>query len=72
MTGKKTRHETESQSERFKETARELGVELDEDKLKEALRRMRTQPGEGAEGRRKPNRFVGAHQFAVTDRESPA
>ena len=29
------------QSSRFEEAARELGVYLDEDKLKEALRRMR-------------------------------
>jgi isopropylmalate/homocitrate/citramalate synthase len=37
---KRTSSNNASQSERFKETARELGVELDEDKLKEALRRM--------------------------------
>ena len=34
------------QSERFEQTARELGVELDEDKLKEALRRMK-EPSKG-------------------------
>lgn len=39
----------ESQSERFKRTARELGVELDEDKLKEALRRMGKQPPEDSD-----------------------
>ena len=44
MTSKKTDKSSESQSERFKQTARELGVELDEDKLKEALRRMKERP----------------------------
>jgi len=29
-----------SQSERFKQAARELGVELDEEKLKKALRKV--------------------------------
>ena len=32
--------ESTSQSDKFKETARELGVDLDEDKLKEILRGM--------------------------------
>ncbi|MFQ8434082.1 hypothetical protein ACLJK8_22770 [Amaricoccus sp. W119] len=32
--------DTQSQRERFEQTARELGVELDEEKLKDALRRM--------------------------------
>ncbi|WP_165094671.1 hypothetical protein [Pikeienuella piscinae] len=31
---------TTDQSERFEETARELGVDLDEAKLKEALRKI--------------------------------
>lgn len=35
---------TNTQNERFKEAAHELGVDLDEDKLKEALRRMRDAP----------------------------
>ncbi|WP_340110599.1 hypothetical protein [Pikeienuella sp. HZG-20] len=30
----------ESQAERFEEAARELGVDLDEEKLKEALRKI--------------------------------
>ena len=32
------------QKRRFEEAAHELGVDLDEDKLKEALRRMRDAP----------------------------
>lgn len=40
---KSTRH-TE-QSEKFKEKARELGVEVDEEKLKRALRQMKERPG---------------------------
>lgn len=32
--------DTQYQRERFEQTARELGVELDEEKLKDALRRM--------------------------------
>lgn len=32
--------ERKSQRDSFEQTARELGVELDEEKLKEALRRM--------------------------------
>ena len=32
------------QSERFKQAARELGVDLDEDKLKEALRKLGKPP----------------------------
>lgn len=35
-----SRNDHRSQSDKFEETARELGVDLDEDKLKEALRRM--------------------------------
>lgn len=36
-----TRENTDqSQSDKFKETARELGVDLDEEKLKEALRKI--------------------------------
>ena len=35
---------TQTQSERFEQAAREFGVDLDEDKLKEALRRMKEQP----------------------------
>ncbi len=34
----------EDQRQRFEQAARELGVDLDEDKLKEALRRMKDQP----------------------------
>lgn len=30
----------QDQSERFKQTAKELGIDLDEDKLKEALRKV--------------------------------
>jgi len=38
------------QKQRFEQAARELGVDLDEDKLKEALRRMKDQPqGEKSE-----------------------
>lgn len=33
-----TRQNEKSQAERFAQTARDLGVDLDEDKLKEALR----------------------------------
>jgi isopropylmalate/homocitrate/citramalate synthase len=32
--------ENKAQSERFRQAARELGVELDEEKLKEALRKI--------------------------------
>lgn len=43
-----SKDDKQSQSERFKQTARDLGVELDEDKLKEALRRMKEpQPKDG-------------------------
>lgn len=34
----------QSQRDRFEETARELGVDLDEVKLKEALRRLAPEP----------------------------
>lgn len=34
----------ESQRERFEQAARELGVELDEEKLKEALRKIAPKP----------------------------
>lgn len=33
-------NENKSQRDRFEQTARELGVELDEEKLKETLRKM--------------------------------
>ena len=40
MTGDKKN----SQRERFEQTARELGVELDEEKLKETLRKITPHP----------------------------
>ncbi len=39
MNGRSTLSE-ESQKQRFEQAARELGVDLDEDRLKETLRRM--------------------------------
>lgn len=36
-----------SQSDKFKEAARDLGVDLDEDKLKEALRKIAKTPEKG-------------------------
>lgn len=36
----KPEHKGQSQRERFEQTARALGVELDDEKLKEALRRI--------------------------------
>tara|TARA_Y100000815_G_C13326558_1_gene494382 strand:- start:218 stop:379 length:162 start_codon:yes stop_codon:yes gene_type:complete len=49
----------DSQKSRFEQAARELGVDLDEDKLKEALRRMRDAPpvaGDKDEKKEKPGR----------------
>ena len=40
----KPEHSSQAQRERFEQTARELGVDLDEEKLKEALRRMKERP----------------------------
>lgn len=49
------RDEKQSQSERFKRAAEEAGVELDEEQLKRALRKMKETPAEkeddDAEGR---------------------
>lgn len=42
------------QAERFKQTARELGVDLDEEKLKEALRKM--SPNDDCPGRERAPR----------------
>ena len=36
--------EPKDQRQRFEQAARELGVDLDEDKLKQALRRMKDRP----------------------------
>lgn len=47
----KPKPSSQEQRERFEQTARELGVELDEDKLKEALRRMKEPPDKGADRR---------------------
>ncbi|WP_143040261.1 hypothetical protein [Albimonas donghaensis] len=41
MTEKQFTGAPESQRKRFEEAARELGVDLDEDKLKDALRKMK-------------------------------
>ena len=49
----------DSQKSRFEQAARELGVDLDEDKLKEALRRMRDAPpvaGDKDEKKENPGR----------------
>lgn len=43
----KPQQQNKSQRERFEQAARELGVELDEQKLKDALRKIAPDPQKG-------------------------